>query len=79
MPDHESDVDRLRRWSDAVAEIIRLVNSDNQTGLFDVIAARTAEFTGNDFCAVQWCDPRGQTLRIVGSYAEPRVRRARQQ
>ncbi|GGY12028.1 helix-turn-helix domain-containing protein [Streptomyces anandii] len=68
MPDHESDVDRLRRWSDAVAEIIRLVNSDNQTGLFDVIAARTAEFTGNDFCAVQWCDPRGQTLRIVGSY-----------
>ncbi len=63
-----SEVHRLRRWSDAVLEIGRLVNADDQDGLLDRIAAHTAQLTGYDFCAVQLHDAENGRLLIAGSY-----------
>ncbi|MEU7242031.1 helix-turn-helix domain-containing protein [Streptomyces sparsogenes] len=70
---HDTELDRLRRWSDAVTEITRMVNSDSGAGLLDLIAARTAELTGYDFCSVQLHDAEHQSLLIAGSFGlDPR-------
>ncbi|GGO91838.1 helix-turn-helix domain-containing protein [Wenjunlia tyrosinilytica] len=66
--DHDTELERLRSWSDAVAEITRMVNSDSGAGLLDLIAARTSELTGYDFCSVQLHDAEHQSLLIAGSF-----------
>ncbi|MDX3434163.1 helix-turn-helix domain-containing protein [Streptomyces sp. ME01-18a] len=62
------EVERLRPWLEAVAEISKLVNAISHDGLLVLIARRTAELTEQDFCAVQMRDVAAQRLLIVGSH-----------